>query len=252
MSKANVVVIASEGLTTNLLVEHLSHRVNVTQVFIETPESKKAILKRRIKRIGLSKTIGQVLFMLFALPFVPKKEKRISQIMKDHNLKGNEIDPNLIQQIDSVHDNAFAQQLETAQPTLIFINGTRILKKALLEKIKCPIINIHVGITPKYRGVHGGYWAVHNNDLAHFGVTLHLVDAGIDTGQIIAQKVIIPAKDDNFKTYPILQYCNGLDLISSQHENLLSDKIKTTAAITQESKLHFHPTLWQFWFKGKS
>lgn len=249
MSKANVVVIASEGLTTNLLVEHLSSRMNVTQVFIETPESKKAILKRRIKRIGFSKTIGQVLFMLFALPFVSKREKRVSQIIKDHNLNGNKIDSNITQRINSVHDKDFAQQLELAQPTLIFINGTRILKRALLEKIKCPIINIHVGITPKYRGVHGGYWAVHNNDLAHFGVTLHLVDAGIDTGRIIAQKVITPTKEDNFKTYPILQYCNGLDLIVAQQENLLNDQIVTTTPITQESKLHYHPTLWQFWLK---
>ena len=41
---------------------------------------------------------------------------------------------------------------------------------------------MHAGITPQYRGVHGGYWAVVNNDPEHCGVTIHFVDKGIDTG----------------------------------------------------------------------
>ncbi|NOQ74471.1 MAG: formyl transferase [Crocinitomix sp.] len=247
MQKANIVVIASEGLTTNLLAERLSAHMNVTKVFIETAESKTMILKRRRKRLGFLKTAGQVLFMTLALPFVKSRKNRISQIIQQYSLSGKTIDSELIQRINTVHDAELVQAIEKENPTLIFINGTRILKKTLLDKINCPIVNIHVGITPKYRGVHGGYWAVHNKDLAHFGVTLHLVDAGIDTGQVIAQKVISPEKEDNFKTYPVLQYCNGLDLISENFEGLLSGELKTVRPITDESQLHYHPTLWEFW-----
>jgi folate-dependent phosphoribosylglycinamide formyltransferase PurN len=94
--------------------------------------------------------------------------------------------------------------------------------------------------------VHGGFWAVHHKDLNHFGVTLHLVDAGIDTGAVIAQRVITPTAEDNFKTYPILQYCHGLDLISENLESLLGGEIKTISPLTNESKLHYHPTLWEY------
>ena len=44
------------------------------------------------------------------------------------------------------------------------VNGTRILSRRMLESIDAVFLNMHVGITPKYRGVHGGYWALANGD----------------------------------------------------------------------------------------
>ena len=251
MQKAKIIVIASAGITTNLLVERLSARVNVSRVFLETAESKKTILKRRLKRLGIFKTIGQIMFMVLALPFIGDRKKRITAILEAHKLNGKPIDEKLITHINSVHDAGLTQLIIQEKPQLIFINGTRILKKTLLDQLTCPIVNIHVGITPKYRGVHGGYWAIRNNDLAHFGVTLHLVDSGIDTGQIIAQQVIQPKKEDNFKTYPVLQYCVGLDLINENLDHLLMDEVKTVDAMTSESHLYYHPSFWGYLFGKK-
>jgi methionyl-tRNA formyltransferase len=42
------------------------------------------------------------------------------------------------------------------------------------SSINSKFVNIHVGITPKYRGVHGTYWALVNNDVENSGVTVHL------------------------------------------------------------------------------
>jgi hypothetical protein len=67
------------------------------------------------------------------------------------------------------------------------------------------MINIHCGLTPKYRGVHGGYWALAQDDRAMCGVTIHLVSPGVDTGDILAQRTIEPTSADNFATYPHLQ-----------------------------------------------
>jgi folate-dependent phosphoribosylglycinamide formyltransferase PurN len=246
MQKAKAFVIASEGLTTNLLVERLSTHLEVTTVFIEPHESYKTILRRRIKRLGFIKTVHQVLFLVFVLPFIGKRKKRIAAILAHHKLSGKPLNSSIKQMVPSVHEASIAKWIISENPAVVFINGTRILKKSLLDQIDCPIVNIHGGITTIYRGVHGGYWAVHYNDLKHFGVTLHLVDAGIDTGAVIAQRVITPTAEDNFKTYPILQYCHGLDLISENLESLLGGEINTIPPVTKESKLHYHPTLWEF------
>jgi len=205
-----VIIIATEGLTTNLLYETLSKSVDVDRVFIEPHESKRAIIKRRLKKPGVRKTIGQVCFLLLVLPFISRRKKRIEAILERNDLKGESIPQKRIQLINSVHDKQLIDLVKKAKPTAIFINGTRILKQDFLAQINCPIVNIHVGITPKYRGVHGGYWAIHNGDSALFGVTLHYVDRGIDTGRLIAQMVIPVAEEDNFKTYPMLQYAAGL------------------------------------------
>ena len=68
-----------------------------------------------------------------------------------------------------------------------------ILKKELIEKIKCPIFNLHISYLPYNRGSHPNFWSFY--DKTPSGVTIHLIDDGIDTGPIIYQKKL------NFNKY---------------------------------------------------
>ena len=134
----------------------------------------------------------------------------------------------------------------TNDVTAVFVNGTRILTEETIQKINKPIVNIHVGITPAYRGMHGGYWALYKNDKKHFGTTLHIVDKGIDTGLIIDQIVLQPNERDNFRTYPILQYIGGLSLLSQHIDSIKSGNIKCKDSLADKSMLYYHPTFGQY------
>ena len=248
MQKAKVLILATQGVTTNLLYNSLAEKAIISTVILENAESKKAIIKRRIKKLGVIKTVGQISFMLFVLPFIKTKKERVKAIINTNNITDTEIPNSIIKRINSVHDLSLIDIINTEKPTLIFVNGTRILKQKLLQEINCPIVNIHVGITPKYRGVHGGYWALYNNEPNLFGVTLHYIDKGIDTGQIIAQQIIKVEKEDNFKTYPVLQYCAGINLIQENFEAILNGETPTPPPLTNESNLYYHPTIWNYIF----
>ena len=50
-------------------------------------------------------------------------------------------------------------------------------------------INIHYALFPKYRGMHSIVWAILNGE-SNVGVTVHLMDEGLDSGPIIWQKSI--------------------------------------------------------------
>ncbi|MGB3424334.1 MAG: formyltransferase family protein [Castellaniella sp.] len=63
-----------------------------------------------------------------------------------------------------------------------------ILKSPLIEKPVRGFINTHPSLLPWNRGKHYNFWAL--VEQAPFGVTLHKVESGIDTGGIIAQKKI--------------------------------------------------------------
>lgn len=239
-------IIASAGTTTDMLYAGLSAHLEVVQVFIESPESKGRIIKRRLKKVGFWQTAGQVLFLGLVLPFVPRRKKRIESIITESGFADQKIPQNQITRVETVHDEQLAARVNAFKPSVIFINGTRILKKDFLDAVDCPVVNIHVGITPKYRGVHGGYWALRNGEPHLFGVTLHWVDKGIDTGNIIAQKVLKPKKEDNFKTYPILQYAAGIELAIANLPAILEGKSFQNPVLTKESKLHYHPTIWTY------
>ncbi|WP_279341247.1 formyltransferase family protein [Geothrix mesophila] len=71
-----------------------------------------------------------------------------------------------------------------------------------LGAIRVPVMNLHSGITPKCRGQVGGYWALVNGDPDHAGVTVHLVDAGVDTGDVICQARFEPGLPSKLRYHP--------------------------------------------------
>ena len=104
---------------------------------------------------------------------------------------------------------------------------------------------MHVGITPHYRGSHGGYWALYNKDVENFGTTIHLVDAGVDTGAVLKQVFIKPDKLDNFTTYPVLQVATGIAALKEILTNIALGNYTTTKQ-TEKGKMYYQPTIWQY------
>lgn len=82
---------------------------------------------------------------------------------------------------------------DSAPDYLFNINSTLILSEALLKSPKTGAINFHPGKLPEYAGLHTHQWAIRNGEKT-FGVTLHHMEPGIDTGKIALQR-IFPIED---------------------------------------------------------
>lgn len=82
---------------------------------------------------------------------------------------------------------------------LISMSFNQIFKKEIIHLTKYGIINCHAGKLPFYRGRNILNWAI-INDETEFGITVHYVDDGIDTGDIIRQKCFPITDKDNYKT----------------------------------------------------
>ena len=139
--------------------------------------------------------------------------------------------------------------MKKANPQVVVVNGTRILKAETLQNLSATFINTHQGITPQYRGAHGAYWALHQNDPRNCGVTIHLVDQGIDTGNIVAQALIEPTPEDNFSTYPFLQTIAALPLLVTAVEGALAGTLESRS-INGPSAVWYHPGFMQY-LKGR-
>ena len=82
--------------------------------------------------------------------------------------------------VAEVVEQLLAQQVDT-----LAVFGTSILKDPLLCAFPGRIVNIHLGVSPYYRGSGTNFWAMYNEDLHLVGSTIHYIDPGIDTGEII-------------------------------------------------------------------
>jgi folate-dependent phosphoribosylglycinamide formyltransferase PurN len=232
---------------STIMYNEVVKKYNVAQVLYEEKESAKVILKRRIKKLGWWKVFGQILFQLSiqkilqkAVPFAVKRFENEGLI------DATEIPSDKIIRVNSSNDPQTIELILSLKPDLIIINGTRILSKRFLEAMPCPVLNVHAGITPCYRGVHGAYWALVNNDVAHCGVTVHMVDTGVDTGGILAQALIKPTTKDHFSTYPILQFTAAMPLLMDSIDKVFKKQHQLQATPACTSGLWYHPTLWEY------
>ena len=74
------------------------------------------------------------------------------------------------------------------EPDLIVIYGmSELLKKNIMNIPAKGCINLHLALLPKYRGSHPIFWMYYDHDL-HPGATVHYIDEGEDTGNIIYQE----------------------------------------------------------------
>lgn len=110
-------------------------------------------------------------------------------------------------------------------------------------------MNLHSGITPKYRGQAGGYWALAKGDPDHAGVTIHLVDAGVDTGDVLYQAGFRAGKHDNFSTYFYLQAAVFRPLAVKAIEDALRGELQPFKPSLPSEQFH-HPTLWGHLWTG--
>ncbi len=90
-----------------------------------------------------------------------------------------------------------------------------ILEKEVIDAVNLAAINLHISYLPFNRGAHPNIWSNVENTTS--GVTIHLLDEGIDTGNILFQKKVYINQDDHtFQT--------SYDLLISKIEYLFKKK----------------------------
>ena len=134
---------------------------------------------------------------------INKKQKKIDTSLEEKHLS----------QRDKVEKDFFKSYLDTAEdfsnniacntgyissndcflkvkklnPDLIVVYGSSLLKGDILKTYKNKILNVHLGLSPYYRGAGTNYFPFVNNEPEYAGATFMFLDSGVDTGEIIHQ-----------------------------------------------------------------
>jgi len=248
VGRGPTLLLAGTGDTTDIVANYLAARVDDLVVVVEAPPSRQQMARRRAKRVGWPTVVGQVLFAAGALPWLRRRgDARIRDILATGG-----VDPTPyanVRHVTSVNAPETIALLQSVRPSVVVVQGTRIISTDVLTCIACPFINTHAGITPRYRGVHGGYWALAEGRSDLVGTTVHLVDKGIDTGGILAQATFVASPKDTVATYPYLHLMAGLPLLAEQVERVLDGSAPVAQAdgpTDGMSRLYLHPTLWGY------
>ena len=94
--------------------------------------------------------------------------------------------PELVREVPHINHPEVVSLARELKPDLICVFGTSLIRGELLKEGRLGIINLHGGLSPEYRGADCTFWALYNGEPEKVGCTLHYIDAGIDTGRLIA------------------------------------------------------------------
>ena len=246
LRRTDILLLAGEGASSNIVYQHLAKRFGPFPVVCEKPVAKSKMLKVRIHKIGLPRVVSQLAFMTLVRPVLAyTSRKRVAEICDQFKLDTSSIEPEVLTRVESVNSQEARDCISRFSPRVIIVNGTRIIGAKTLSSSAAQFINTHAGITPQYRGSHGGYWARYNNEPRLSGVTIHLVDQGIDTGDVLAQAGISPTPHDNFVTYPYLQLAAGLSALERCVAEALDHRLEG-ASSQGVSNVWYHPGIFQY------
>lgn len=240
-----IVMLVGKGNSSKYMYNAIRKDYKIIKVFEENGSNKLNLLKRRLKKIGFFKVFGQIVFLMFSKILRLKTKKRMKKIIDGYRLNDEPIEKDILNKVKNINSDEVINELKRIDPDVVIVNGTSVIYEKVLLSVRAKFINTHLGITPKYRGVHGGYWAIANNDMDNCGTTVHLIDKGIDTGGILYQDTIQIDVNDNYWTYPLHQIKIGINLMLKALNDIENNRLQIVEN-NLESKLWYHPDIWTY------
>ena len=107
----------------------------------------------------------------------------------------------------------------------ISMSFNQIFKKKIINLPRYKTINCHAGNLPFYRGRNILNWVL-INDEDFFGITVHYMDEGIDTGDIILQRKFPISDNDSYKTLLDLSYIECAKILYDSLKNIQHGLVK--------------------------
>ena len=110
--------------------------------------------------------------------------------------------PERVQLVPHINHPSVLAMARRLRPDVIAVFGTSLIRGELLNEGRLGIVNLHGGLSPEYRGADCTFWCLYNGEPQKIGCTLHWIDAGIDTGGLIAHvSPLVRADDDELRLF---------------------------------------------------
>lgn len=123
-------------------------------------------------------------------------------------------------------NDEFRALLTKLNPDAIIVVGYgRLIPQWMLDLPRLGNINLHSSLLPKYRGAAPIQWAIANGETIT-GVTTMLIDAGLDTGDILLQEEMPIVAEDTSETLAPRLASLGADLVIKTLHGLQTESIR--------------------------
>jgi folate-dependent phosphoribosylglycinamide formyltransferase PurN len=148
-------------------------------------------------------------------------------------------------EVDSINSAESVRLLQEHKIDLFVYAGAGILEQLLIEAAPLGVLNAHMGLLPSYRGMNVVRWAAWNR--SPVGCSVHLIDSGIDTGDILLVRKVDISSEKNAGELRDLVNQDQIELLGEVVRYVLqTGKLPQRRSQTEAEGLQYfvmHPTL---------
>tara|TARA_A100001015_G_scaffold321260_1_gene451068 strand:- start:3031 stop:3843 length:813 start_codon:yes stop_codon:yes gene_type:complete len=125
---------------------------------------------------------------------------------------------------DELNTNSLANKIKKFDADICFIFGTDMIKGAVFKALPNNKINLHLGLSPWYRGSATLFWPFYFLKPQYAGITFHQIIESPDAGEIIHQSL------------PQLEYGDGIHDVGIKCVNMAKDDARDIIDVFRQNK----------------
>lgn len=143
--------------------------------------------------------------------------------------------------VDDIHEDSTLAKVRDYNPDLGLSLAAPILKEKLFSIPRFGTLNLHKAKVPDYRGMPPAFWELWNDEKS-IGCTVHWMDSGLDTGDVVAKISIAREKFSTLRGLQLSLDEIGIRLMCDAVDNINRDTAQSTPQIPG-GKTYRKPTL---------
>jgi folate-dependent phosphoribosylglycinamide formyltransferase PurN len=226
-----------------VLINMLKARQCKPVCVISTERTKYRALRYQIKLMGIGGVARHFLHRLHG------SDSEGRNYLREYALKNNIQEWNLPLQklcnregieyfkVDSINSGEAVDLVKEKNIDVLLNAGAGIFRAPVIRAAKMGILNAHMGFLPTFRGMNVLEWSLFYDQ--RIGVTLHFIDEGIDTGDILLFKEIPREKGDTIATLRAKSEAVNAEIMLEGIEALKSGSISGVRQKPEDGKQYF-------------
>jgi len=100
---------------------------------------------------------------------------------------------------NTLNESVAVNTLKKFKPDIVVFTGGGLIRNDVLENSGTGVLNCHMGVLPQYRGMDVIEWPMLEDNFEEIGMTVHFMDKGVDTGDIIEITKLKVEPNENIK-----------------------------------------------------
>ncbi len=247
MSEFRLVVVVSPDRSDLYFANQLMRRLNLVGVIVENQRERPDKSSIFIKALKLTHKPHIFFAKTYNLVFERFRRKYAAyhkpENAADFGEQGLKIIPTedckilYTAGVNNINAPEYVDWLKNIKPDVIAVCGASIFKKEILDIPTKGVLNLHGGLSQKYRGLFTTEWAVYNEEPEYVGATVHYISPGIDDGDVVYQGRPDAMSGDNPNSLYVKLVKLGIDMME-RAINDIEDGTVRSVPLTEKGNLY--------------